>query len=466
LDRNVTLFRNFFKELLGRKRGVLKLAKFYNVVFPTDNGFGQKGWIKASDVSFDYEKQIELKNLMSKGNKFLSKAREANSVEKNPEPYLEQAEGIFKKLLNEYAEEIFIKYNDTKLHVGVAALNGLSKVYIERKEYTTAIKMLEQIIEKFPDVLSGIGIASGVAKQDIAQIYWKKLHNPQKSIAIYQQIIEEYPNRIISGFEWSTTLDNFSINNIKKIGEEDSLRNDYMLSQYDIAIENSNSDAVKVISTIEKAKIFRREGKWEKAIDELISIINRYPTAQVQTPPSKMHYSISALDLLCEIYVDDLHDPTKAIEVCQNIIAKNLDEDLTKGADVLRFKILDETNGAKDYILEQYKNFGEKYHNWRVYSSIRKHGEQYIASGFVKNRIKQINSFKTQTGLIKENTLLYQKDNFNSKIISNLTKGMEIKILYDCLTDGKTWYKIETESGNIGWLSEEQIDLNLEAPNE
>lgn len=435
------------------------MSQFYKVQYFNEYGWytEETGWVRASDVSLSYE------ILLWHAGQHL--ADWWQDMEWDAEADLDAAEGVFRLLLERYPEKQFIDRSDEyggELHAGVVALESLARLQVEKKEYAKAIQLLEQIIKRFPSVQSGPGIAGGLAKQRIADIYRENIRDPYRAIDIYQRIVKEYPEEEIGGFEWNSTLDIEAIGGIIETGEEFGLSDSLMLEQYRKAIGNAGFPVVKVIAHIERAKVLRNKGRFSEAIEELTTAISRYPSSVMVFFKTAVHYGLGALDLLCRICAEDLEDPVEARRICQSIYDENRDTNLARGAMFLKAEILDNSIGDRGQVIREYEILVKYFRGWGVASPDRG-WEDEIGTYLATKRMAEIRSFKPKRGIVQgEDVSLFERADFSAKVTEKLDEGSEIAALYNKEDGEHTWYKVRTDERTIGWVEESQIAFLLE----
>ena len=470
-DGNLISMKSIDDEFVVVKHLIKKdkddITKYYKIKYFKDYvpHSGQTGWVMASDVTISFDIL-----LLSAGRhlaKRWSDIKWGNHYDLNTAEKI--CELLFEKYPNENVLDIMDEYGG-RINTGVVALKLMAQICIDKQEYKKAIKNLEKIVFRYPQAISGPGRAAGIAKNKIAEIYWKYMHEPYLAIEKYQEVIREYPGSKISGFEWSSTIDFEAMSKIPKIKDEFELKNEFMIDQYEQTIEVSTFSVIKVMAYIEKATILREQKKFGEAIENIMTAIDKYPSASMSFFKDIVHYSVSALDLLCTIYLEDLHDPEKARDICQRIYNENEDQDLARAAMFFKAELLDYSSGSKKQVINEYNMFYKYFHgSWGVSSTMRGYYD-YVSSSAVQNRLNEIRSFKLKRGGIKTDSCsLFESPDYNAKAISDLCKGEKITALYTLSkkrgdADSKYgWYKITTGNGIIGWVTTSDITFVLKS---
>lgn len=299
------------------------------------------------------------------------------------------------------------------IHSGVEALNTLAMISVYKKEYSEAIGFYKDIVSKFPNTKSGDGISDGLAYEKIAQIYQRCLNEPKKAIETYQEIIKRYPNSIVQGFEWNSTLDINAVYNIKKIKNEFDwkkygLNIEYFINEFHYSCSTSTSKSVKIIALIEKADLLLKINLSEKAIMGLLDIIKEYPNAEMKYYKTTVNHSISGLDKVVSIYYNNLKNHQQAFKTCDYFIDHKSEKFSLLGLAALFFKAeLFEKNGENEKAIGIYKEFIEKSDKyWLVKSSIRKHKRReltYVGTVVAKNKIAELQDLLIHPAQIKFN---------------------------------------------------------------
>jgi tetratricopeptide (TPR) repeat protein len=385
----------------------------------------------------------------------------SQSLEWGSEWNLDVAEALFLQLLDRYPTRVFLNRAggmDGTVHGGVVALQSLAKIQVDRGEYDLAIQRHEEIIDRFPDVRAGMGLAAGVAKWDIARILAEKKHDPYRAIEVYLEIIRDYPQEEISGYEWNSTLDYSALDAMRRLAADEHLPDDYILAQYMQAIEKADFDVVKVVAHTERAKILQSEGQFKQAGRELVLAYVRYPSAAMTFFKDYVHFSVDALDLHCQYACEGPHGPAAARSTCRSVIAQNLDTNLVWAARFFQAEILDRYDGGREDVIEAYEDIANDPRRFGI--GVPNRGwNANIGMWQVKERLDAIRSFKPVAATTRPDALLLLAADSSARPIIPIQARRPVTVLYPKDAKEPHWLKVRAQDGTVGWLMRDNLDL-------
>jgi len=385
---------------------------------------------------------------------------------------LRLAKKVFLKIY-EKENEFFLHYYeggvicDSKPY----ALKMLSLIDVKENSYEQAIEKLFRIVQEYPDKNLGIGKADGVAYLEIAETYLQKgdLH---QAISTYYEIITQYPEVEISGFEWNSTLDLEAIRKLIKIYwqvvADEKLKGDYSL-QDGILLEfqqtlskiivHSPNEVVKALAILEQAKIEKEKGNLNGVISRYKQAVENYPKAKFQFYTDIHHYACEALDYVTSTYIEETNKFYEAKSFLEKVIEENQDTILVAYTKLCYAKLLDYGMGKVSEVIERsnqipdFQIFSEKENYW-VWNGRAKARAAELEVTFGKPP-------KGKIGIIKDKkagvfSFCYHKDPPEFF----LSQGDTVEVFYSKPdARGIPYFKIETQKGEVGWVNLNDFDM-------
>jgi len=413
-----------------------KIQQFYQIGKLVAEGYDgymiqEKKWVNSDDIQF--VKDINV--FYSTGDKSVldnlwEKAKKNDSFDKDYNNYFY---GLSKKKI----------------------LEKFSNISLNKKKFEQAIEYQKKIMEFYPD--------SSSPYEMIGFIYSHYLKEYEKALDYYQQILTNIQEKKLLRGEHFTTEHLEAVLKIKKIISNSSFNKRFILEQYRKVKKYSKSPVGYMIATLERVKIFKQDKRFEIAIKELESCLEKYPSVTYSISKDTINYSFWILKSLFEIYLYEYHSPEQALKFCDEIRRNNLDQLLVASTFFLKAKTLDETNGNRKVVIDSYKYFIKEKDNFksRKFNYLKyKAGYKNKLIILAENRIKQISLFKIKDGFIQdENLSIFESPDFFSEIIYYSKHNEKIAVLYPIEKNKQTWYKIKTSENIIGWIQEKNIEL-------
>ena len=379
------------------------------------------------------------------------------------------ARRLFTLLLERHADAVFQEPGEypTIVHGGVVALSYLAELDVKTGSYEKAIKTLEEIGRRYPSVHSGIGIASGVAQGRIAQILWENMRRPREAVAVCQDIIRRFPAEPLEAFEWNTTLDVDAIHEMSEISEKRALQDEELLRLFQWVIDSAGFDVVRMMAYMEKAAIHRRVGRLENATRELMTAMERHPSANMTFYTDNCNFSASALDLLCQMYGDNPGTIQVALDTCTRILERHRKDTLGEVARYLIAEAMDYTVADRARVLTAYQQVLDDSVDWSAGLWARA-GSPYLAgqvsSYDVRHRLEAIRAYLPTPGVVEKDSvpLLFRPVTTALKI-GIMPRGTKLIAQYSLsFYHGRhqaIWLKVQTGDGTIGWILRDQVAL-------
>ncbi len=333
-------------------------------------------------------------------------------------------------------------------------LYQLTEQYLRKKDYDKAIEYQKICMQHYPDSASPYIV--------IGNIYWYSLNNIHDSLDYLFQIFQNIPDKILRYDEHNTTEHYQAFENINRIINDSHLDNESILYYYQRVIELTESPLAYVLAVLERSKILRQQQKFELALTELDSCLQKYPAIYHSVIKSGTHYSLFLLNVMFDIKFYDLQKPKEALELCSEIRQNYSEKALRTGILFLEAKILDETNGNRKEVINLYnRNLNLKYDYYSLQYPIRGSGTYLLK--LVRKRLESIKSFNIRDGEIKvENTIIYESPDSLSETIYTSKLNEKVTVLYPLEVKNQTWYKIKTSENIIGWIQDNYIQLGEE----
>ncbi|MCP4147711.1 MAG: tetratricopeptide repeat protein, partial [bacterium] len=362
---------------------------------------------------------------------------------------LDAAERFFQLLLEKYPGKRFkvshwqhFGHNHHTYRSEVTALEYMAHISVKRKDFSGAIRRLEEIRKKFPNIQSGSGNAAGGALIQIATIYAKHLKNPRKAIETLLQVIRLYPGSEIGGFEWNSTLDIMALGEIVAIGKKHSMDSEFMLKQFQEAARISGFSVVRALGAIEGAELLRKKKRFKEAIALLEKAIAKDPSSPMRFWGGGQNYSSKALLLQGTILIEDLKAPAQALKLYKKAAEKYKNKSIAKQALFLTAEAIDRATGSPEDVIAAYKL-----------------SKNYKAG----QRIQVLRSFKSKKGFLTapagKKIPLLEMAAPGASVIKHLDSGDSVLTQYTGEHQGCLWYKVKTTDGAIGWLDAKGVSF-------
>lgn len=443
------------------------ISLFYDVGFRRDYSDQSRiyqAWVREKDIHLAYHEA-----LINAGLKLMQQWESWKE-----EHFIGGAELLYKHILEEYPNELYFDWeygtSEKGSLCGILALDSLADIYVISKKYGEAISYLNKIIEDYAGITGTIGKAmnewaaegpaDGLARLKIASIYDEYLKDHLKALSIYQEIISKHGGQEIWGFEWNTILGIEALDRIENIGERENLPEVFMAKQFHQAVLNNESAFTRLLGTIKKAQYQRKTGNSSQAAADLLEMIHKHPSASMMFFKTTADYSVSALDLLCQIHALDLMDPQKARELCQSIYLqyKDIEGNHLDGAALyLKAETLDLTDGTREAVINEYSECISLFKDENVISVIRNFDgyTNSIGAYAAQERIKAMEAYEPLSKKADEKISIFFYPDKKAKVIHAADKGDLMTVMYK---KEDAWYKVSFQNGIIGWAEKSQVD--------
>jgi len=356
-------------------------------------------------------------------------------------------------------EHSYSIFNITKKDI----LYRLTDKHRMKKNYDKAIECQEICMQLYPESASPYLV--------IGNIHWYSLNNIHDALDFIFQIFHNIPERILSYDEHNTTVHYQAFDKINRIIADSYLDQESSLYYYQKVIEITDSPLAYVQAVLKRVKILRQQQKFELALVELNSCLEKYPSVYHSFHKDGINYSYFVSNAIFNIKFYDLHDPNETLQFCRKAKQFYNDSDLSAkqkklfevGISFYIAKISDETNGDRNYVINLYERLLSHRHQCCSLHYPDNIGFGKTLFEIITKRIKKIKSFNIREGILKsENALLCESPNSISKIISILTIDDKFSVLYPLEMKNQTWYKIKTSEDIIGWIQANNIQLGKE----
>jgi tetratricopeptide (TPR) repeat protein len=295
-----------------------RVKRFYDHNAPRwSDSPGAEGWVRAQDVTLGTEMM-----LLIAGDHL---AQWNNDVYWGHETSDQNARLIYQRIRRDYPNLIFRapeEYSEELpylLHSDVEALEKIAKLEERAGEYDSAVSTLESIIDHYPDVHSGTGLASGQAWLNIAKIVGDELHLPDSALAIYRKVIRDYPDEEISGFEWNSTLGVSAFDALRDWHERGGLCDSICLAEYQWIADSATFDVLAALACLEKAGVFVEMKRLDDAVDVLRLAIDRFAKTRMYFYTEQLDFEQSALENAVRILCDFKIDTAAAVQLCREV---------------------------------------------------------------------------------------------------------------------------------------------------
>jgi len=127
------------------------------------------------------------------------------------------------------------------------AINSLIWIYIDKKEYESAIKIAQKALKEFPE--------SRTFKWGIARAYEET--NPLKAISLYQEILKSYPKLKYGNFKNEITLKHLIAQQYAKLGDD---KNALIYCNEILSMKNIPDNTLEQMSDrLQRVKELKRE---------------------------------------------------------------------------------------------------------------------------------------------------------------------------------------------------------------
>ncbi len=336
-------------------------------------------------------------------------------------------------------------------------LYKLTEEHRRKKNYDKAIEYQKICMQHYPDSSSPYRV--------IGNIYWYSLNNIHDALDFLFQIYQNFPEKEIRYYEGHSTVHYEAFVDIQRIINDSNLDNESSLYYYQKVIELTDSPSAHVLAVLERAKILRNQQKFELALTELNSCLEKYPALYHSFFKYGVYYSFYILSAIFDLTFYDLNNPKEALDFCVTTRLLYTDNSLNArqnnlfkaGISFFEAKISDETNGDRDYVINLYDRLTIQ----RIFCSSLSYNRSLL--DIIRNRLQSINSFNIRDGEIKfENTIVYESPDSLSKTIYSLKLVENVTVLYPLVVKKKNWYKIKTSENIIGWIQDDFIQLGEE----
>jgi tetratricopeptide (TPR) repeat protein len=443
----------------------------------------EEGWVKRADIGMSLE-PIYLES----ARRLVYETREPLDCRLRE---MERAKELLERIIRHYPGVYFFRQEPTKAvaYSSVEALRGIERIYVKQKQYRRGIKVLKQLIRECPDIYSCGQRSESYAYRDMAWIYWKYMNQPQKALDILQKVIKDFSSEAVWGFEFKSTCGMMALSEISIIAKEYKLSPTLKLKQFRRAMKNAASSAVKITSAQMVANLLRDGKKFRRAVNQLYSLIKKYPCTYYEDWYSSENQSISALAKIVDILVKDLDIPRDAVRICQEFYLNTKDlscgnenvtvpeESLSTAALYFKNVILDYTEGPRDVVIANYrqllemlprtdeevktldKELQDSIHYSRNYKSFFWSWEgisfKYYPAWV---RLKEIQAFTPGKRKVVDLVPMYKYPDPKSTVLKTISPYTEVLALYNINIMYKIpWVKIKLPDGYIGWVSQSQL---------
>ncbi len=391
------------------------------------------------------------------------------SVDWNPDKNLNNAEIIYKMMLEKYPDEIYWLAGDTFYpsssssfpscyiyHSGWQALSSLSRVSIKKGEYQEAINYLKEVEVIYPDRKSKSGLTAGFARLLQAGIHEKYLNKPDKAIEIYTSVIVDFPNQVISGYEWRVTIEYFALREIDRILDEGKDYSDeYKESTYNNILKATENPYLKLKVGLKKSKLYINRKDYNRAVEILDFHLNNIKIDETNQELNLFAFKNELLSEIIDIYIRYLHDIDGAHNYCDRIIKECKETNLKEYARILHFYILDISGVSKQEVLKKY----EELKSFEIDAGLCTNERSFYGPRKFYEVMSNIRYFPELEGKLNGEVNITLAPLENALVLKKGNEGELIKILYFRSIDEKRFYKIELENGMIGWIPGDSFEF-------
>jgi len=365
------------------------------------------------------------------------------------------AERLFHYVLEKYSDkEILVKeYTGATFELfcinrEIAVLENLAKLYQDKQQYEKSIEYYEQVA-KHKEASRKTVVK---AKRNIMLIYKENIKDKEKTIALCHNIIREYPNEEISGFEWNLWVDIEAADIIVKAYSLEAKNIDKLVRESKKIISETLNPPVILIATRGMVISQINSGKYELAKATLLDVIKKYPKEVRYYFKTPRNFTIDPLASALEAIVSEYGNYVKAIEFTKVLRDSVQQKEITDFTNYKIAQLLDEGGGNKEQVLTSY----EKVSDLWVWDPISR---REISPWDIKRRIEQIKIYEVEKAVVSEENVI-MKPGLRSKPQSykSIPKGTQVEIIYK---DRKIvqinekeghWAKVRLTDGRIGWI--------------
>ncbi len=398
-----------------------------------------EGWVRNNDVSLSYVSLwLESTDRILTYDKYHDKSA---------------VESLNVRLLDEYPSQYILNRSQCEAEVintKIAALLNISRLYCIEGNFNKAINMLGRIITEYPnDKIRGAS-AVAMAKLRMAEIYWEELHQFNKALELYHEMIRLYPREQINYYEDGSQVGLAAFDGIRRMILLFDFPKEVVIKEYNKVIGESKCDLIKAMAYLELINSCRKFGMYDEAIMKVEELIRFFPAMKSRGFKEEAYFAADALRILCHIYVYDLRAPNEGIKVFNEIYITQKDEnpELARGAMFYENVVKDRSLWPRDEVIAGYERF------------LRTFGEYRDA----QERLRVINMLEQQNGYVRyDSSALRAAPVLKGSVLKIMNRGDKLFAYYwidsvDSLYDYR-WFKVIAEDSTLGWIKETQIHL-------
>ncbi len=337
--------------------------------------------------------------------------------------------------------------------VGAGALVAEIKhsVYWSRQQFDKTILELRKITTLYDRQPFFLGKAGAQAALRIADIYHTSLQDTIKAIAQYHEMIKNYPNEPLEGFEWNDWADDRAARAITEILAQKPVQ---LYDESDRIIMETTIPAIKLRGYAGKVRSFGLRRLTTAMIDTALAAIQKYPNVQrgfyLSTFDYANHVASTAFSFL-----EQQADIEKFNQLSDQLQRQFHQYPVAAAAALRKANLAYKTDGNLETLNMLYRKVVDEFGEFRIWDSVIRDD---LSNWSAINALSQLKESRlTQAEVAQNEAKLKVGFDDQYPVMMILPAGTRAKVLYS--DKSSNYVKIELKDGKAGWISHDDIKL-------